>query len=407
MSDTSQGATILGSRTGESVPGWREKVRAGSDASSPFQSDRSRIDGLTGIATSLEAVLPGSPGSVQRHSWSGLNRLIPTSVAHQLPDQATAEADALSKLHRKLNQELSHLAGASSLAEFADVLHQFGHPFQAIIDLTNRRLNRLALEARGLKGSTTFRKVKWAQIVASTWLEYAFGLAPLISDTRKAAEALARFRDDRDLEFLQRSKVVARGQSVKSTQSTSVGALGSTWIYSLNQTRYTTTYKVQYVAGLSHTLLANYGSNERLIQLLGFRPQDWIPAAWEVVPWSWLVDYFTNVGDILQASATSTADVTWCNKTVTKETVYEYQFAVNEAQTKLNMASSAPWVLSKLIPGSSGGFTFVRKTVDRVTGVKPGIPPLVFQLPSQWGQLANMAAVLISRRPSSSALWLT
>jgi hypothetical protein len=113
------------------------------------------------------------------------------------------------------------------------------------------------------------------------------------------------------------------------------------------------------------------------------------------------------VGNILQAAATSTADVTWCNKTVTKETVYEYQFAANAALTKVQMTSNLPWVLDKLSTGPSGGFTFVRKTVDRTIGVKPGIPPLVFELPSQWGQFANMAAVLVARRPSSSALWLT
>lgn len=293
------------------------------------------------------------------------------------------------------------------MAEFGDVLHQFGHPFQSIIDLTNRRLNMLELQARGLRGSVVFRKIKFAEIVASTWLEYAFGLAPLISDTKKAAEALARFHLEVDEDLHRRSKVIARGQSSKATFTQQVGSVNSTWLIGTNNTKTVTEQRVQYVCGLGASVTAAFGSNERLLELLGFRPQDLLPAAWEVVPWSWLVDYFTNVGDILKAGATSTGQITWISKAVTQVTTRESVMPIDWERTK-TAAFNAGWTKLNATTGTHLGTSrTIRTTVNRTVGEKLGVPPLVFSLPTGYGQLANMAAVLISKRPSSSALWLT
>lgn len=399
-------ATVLGSRTGERVADWKEKVRLGIDASSSFSSDRSRIDRISPAEVFHTAILDGNPGSKQVQWWKGLNANLPTTVTHLLPDQASAEAAAISQLYKKLNAQLSHLAGASSLAEFGDVLHQFGHPFKSIVDLTNRRLNRLELAARGLRGTTVFRKIRWHEIVASTWLEYAFGLAPLISDTRKAAEALARFQFEQTSDFKRRERITGRGHSEKVTYTTGLTPAGSTWVQTRRSFRTTTTRKVQYICGIGSSLEADFGSIDRLVQLLGFKPMDWIPAAWEVVPWSWLVDYFTNVSDILDAAATSTADVKWAVKTTTDETVLEYICSPDIPATKVTMAGNYPWVTAS-ISGTGGGYKFVRKTVTRTPHVELGVPPLVFSLPGQAGQFANMAAVLLQRKPKASALWLT
>lgn len=390
------------------MPDWKEKLRNGSDATTPYQSDRYRFEVAQQGAFDLEARIVGNPGAgKQRQTWKGWVFPPSESLAHLLPDQASAEADALRIAYKKVNAELNHLAGASSLAEFGDVLHQFGHPFQSIIDLTNRRLNKLQLAARGLSGSTVFRKVKWSEIVASTWLEYAFGLAPLISDTKKAAEALARWQFENTEDFHPRSKVIARGQSQKATSVSQAGNPNNTWAVGMNNTKTVTDTRVQYVIGLSASVTAAYGSNERLIELLGFRPMDFIPAVWEVVPWSWLVDYFTNVGDILNAAATSTAGITWISKTVTQVTTRESVMPLDWKRTQ-QVAASAGWDSLQPISGTHLGTSkTVRTTVNRTVGEKLGVPPLVFSLPTKYGELANMAAVLISKRPSSSALWLT
>jgi hypothetical protein len=399
--------TVTGSRTGSKVPDWREKIRRGNDASSAFQSDRSRIEGLRPAELSMTAMIRGTnQRSVQY--FSGLNSSIPSSLNHLLPDQASAEAAALTSLYKKINANLSHLSGASSLAEFGDVLHQFGHPFKSIVDLTNRRLNKLELMARGLGGTTVFRKKKWGEIVASTWLEYAFGLAPLISDTKKAAEALARWQFERSVDFKRRAKVVGRGQSTKAEAPVfSLLALSQNWGKTRHVTRTTTERKVQYIAGLGSSLEADFGSSDRLLQLLGFKPSDWIPAAWEVIPWSWLADYFANVNNILDAVATSTADVKWVCKTVTDETIREVLVYPDPVEvTKSVEVQHAPWRVSSL-SASEGGYRFVRKTVTRTPNVQLGVPPLIFSLPDRWGQFANMAAVLMSRQPKASALWIS
>ncbi len=406
FTDFSVTRLLQGSRTGERMPDWREKLRNGTDATTPFQSDRYRFQETKGGTCDIVCAIPGNPGAgTQKHGFTGWGFPPSEVLAHLTQSQATAEAEALRIAYKKVNSEISHLAGASSLAEFADVLKQFGHPFQAIVDLTNRRLNRLQLEARGLRGSVVFRKKKWHEIVASTWLEYAFGLAPLISDTKKAAEALARLQFEKTGDFHPRSKVVARGSSKTAIHNVQFGSAGNTWITGRNTTKTETERRVQYVIGLSASVTADYGSNDRLIELLGFRPQDWIPAAWEVVPWSWLADYFTNVGDILAATATSTGGITWVSKTVTDVTTRTSVMPVDITATK-STCQSQGWPLQTISGNFLGSSVTVRTTVNRLVNQTLSVPPLVFQLPDRFGQFANMAAVLLARKPQSSALWL-
>lgn len=395
------------SRTGEKMPDWREKIRAGANATTPFSTDRLKyLKQTPGPASSFVAGLPGNPTAKLAQTWYGFAKPLASTLPHLTGSTASAEAMALSQLYRKIDSELSQINSLASLAEFGDVLHQFGHPFQAIIDLTNRRLNRLQLESRGLKGSIAFRKIRFAEIVASTWLEYAFGLAPLISDTRKVAESVARWQYESSGEAPRRERVTGSGlTTLDRVQTGTVSSNNGRFVFSTVD-RVKTEFRCRYTCGLDASIHADFGSNARLLELLGFDPIKFIPAAWEVVPWSWLIDYFTNVGDILQASVTSTAGVTWISKTVSTRSVQDVQSHFLEANTRQLIAATGYSNIEQLKGSEGGSFKLVRTTVNRTVPATLGVPPLSFTLPSQLGQLANLAAVLISRRPQSSSLWL-
>lgn len=404
------GVTLTGTRTGTKKDNWRELIRNGLSATTPYSLDRKLLsDVVTGVAgfagTQISAPPPGVPRASYSESWSGVEILPNNNAVHLTTDTAKAEAIALQKIYSKIRAEQQHLNSPAVLAEFADVLRQFGSPMRSIIDLTNRRLNRLALERRGLKGSTIFKRQKWSEIVASTYLEYAFGLAPLISDTRSAAEALARWQYETTGEARHRKAIMARGlaSAVSKTTGDPTRAWNSQWIYVRHITQRETERRVQYNVGLSTSVLADYGSNERLLQLLGFTPHNWIPALYEAVPWSWLLDYFTNVQQILEASVTNVSGVTWISKTVVDRTETKYA-AVVDARTSSDAARSNN--ISGAATGHCGSWKYVRTTMTRTIPTSLGIPPLYTELPSSVGKLANMAAVLLSKKPSSSALWL-
>lgn len=203
-----------------------------------------------------------------------------------------------------------------------------------------------------------------------------------------------------------RSRVSSRGEDEFAVQEVLRDSPPLTNFIFDSSLKTVTRARVQYVCGLQASIQAQVGSTDRLQQLLGFTPQDWLPAAWEVVPWSWLADYFFNVGEILQAAATSTAGVTWISKTVstvTESTVY----SVLDAKATKAAFNVGSWKGTSVTGALGGSWKQVRTTVARTVPLSLGVPPLYVKFPTQLGQLTNMAAVLMSKRPHSSALWLT
>lgn len=413
-SNTAYTTTWNKTRTGQKVLDYQAKIRAGSNAGSPYtlsayQVEESQPSRGTLVLTD---VWNGPPTNIWfpytmwrfRGIWRSPD---PNTVSHLGVSQSKAEAAALTKTYSKIRSEYQRLNASASVAEFGDVIRQFGKPFDAIVDLTNRRLNRLFLEKRGLKGSTAFKRLRFAEIVASSYLEYAFGLSPLISDARKVAEALARFNTEEAEQYRYRSRISSRGEDVSKTNETVINWTGILGQIAFNSvTKKETQCGVQYICGLKTDHIAAYGSNERLLQVLGFTPQDWLPAAWEVVPWSWLLDYFTNVGDIISAAATSVHGVTWINKTVRTKTVLFQSDSVNTNATVKALPYGVRLV--SVANPDMGSHTCVRTSLVRSQPASLGVPPLVFEHPfGNVPKMLNMAAVLLARKPSASALWLT
>jgi len=399
---------LTGSRSGTNLPNYKEIIRAGGNATTPYTLDRTKMlemKGGQGQAILLDWDAVNKRVYTVSEKFSGFIQAESINLVHRSIALPKAEATAKTKIYKKIESMQSQLNGAAALAEGVDVIRQFGAPFAAIVDLTNRRLNRLELERRGLKGTTSFKRIKWAQIVASSYLEYAFGLAPLISDTKKLAEALARWQFEATGESRPQLKAVGRGIDESADSYTVQRAEGMGLVFDVT-TRTTTESRVQYIVGLDSSAMAAFGSNDRLLQLCGFDPGNWIPAAWEVVPWSWLVDYFFNVQDILQSGVTSTAGVKWISKSVTQVTTREIYSSLNLKLSRERAMSTYGYVYGYHGSDSPCSLKRIRTTLTRSSPASLGIVPLTFEFPTKWKQLANMAAVLVSRKPSSSALWL-
>lgn len=403
--------TVKKTTSGQSVPDWKSKVSRGDSAASPYSCEVTTLKLGKPILFRAPFVRKGAPYDSMYLAMDGYNHSMsnPEVMSHVPVNTLSAEAAALSKLYKKLQREFQHLNSPAVLAEFLDVIRQFGKPAEAIVDLTNRRLNRLALAQRGLSGSTAFKKVRYAEVVASTWLEYAFGLAPLIEDTRKAAEALARWEHEDSEEVLRlRAKAVSRAGSTApyiGSAAFSYSPIAS--VGHLTMDKALTEYKVQYTVGLRGQIIADYGSNQRLLQLLGFDPKNWIPAAWEAVPWSWLVDYFSNVQQILDAASTNTGRVGWISKAVTYRTKREVRSTVNVAKIQQYYESIGYGLTGPIRLEGDGTMTFTKVSFVRSVPASLGVPPLVFEHPfGDVKKLANMVAVLIPKR-NNSALWFS
>jgi hypothetical protein len=290
--------------------------------------------------------------------------------------------------------------GSAVVAELGSTLRMFASPFKSIVQLTNKHINRLEKLRRGLKGSRSKKKEDWAKIVGSTYLEYSFGLIPLISDVKDIAETLARWEHEAEEILPPRSKIVSRGETEASETVIQPNQRpNSQMSASFNvHIKKKTNVRVQYVCGLKRSLAADFGSNARLIQLSGFDPSNWVPAIWEAVPWSWLVDYFSNASNVLESAFTSTAQVSWVSKTVSQRT-YETRTCSNGIDFNTTLYARVSLLAN---PHGFGSIKLLRTTVTRTDPGSLGIVPLVFEHPFEdAGKVANMIAVLLSRRTTS------
>lgn len=386
-------------KTGVKLVGWQKIVKSRGNATTPYSVEATKVVTSTPGNYTVSGVygLLSNPRTFSER-FEGTNNVPSASISHLTADSYKADSKALTALYRKVNAQISQAKVPSALVEFRDVVRQFGSPFRSILALTERHINRLYLQRRGIH-ALRYNREKLSKVLSDTYLEYAFGLAPLISDTKKAAEALARFFGEHEL--TPPTKLVGRGLDSASLLSSGSGLpYGNPGeVLTVKYTRKTTTEaRCQYVAGYTSFLTADIGSRERLGELLGFRPESWIPAAWEGVPWSWLVDYFTNVQGILDSLSASKVHPSWICKTVLTITDVDLAEQLNVAET-LRLANNNGMRVGSTTT-NQGSVKLRRTTMVRSIPANLGLPSVYFQLPDSMRQFAAMSAVLLSKQSS-------
>lgn len=396
-------------RSGSSNPKWREQTRANEQAATEYQLSTQKVSEFRKGSFVRKYSYVGRPLSfgTRVESFTGIYAPAIGLAHHSAASLNKAGAIALSKIYKKLESEMSHLNSPAVLAEFLDVLRQFGRPLQSIVDLTHRHHNRLELARRGLSGSTAFKRIKWQEVVASTYLEWSFGLSPLLQDATSLAEAVRRWQDEATEDIFRelRSKIASRGMDTSGdVQSYNEVPSQCNFRFAITTSRKTEA-RAQYVVGLQGDVRADFGSNDRLLQLLGFNHANWVPAVYEAVPWSWLLDYFTNVQEILQAGAVSTARVKWIVKTLSTRSSF-VRDCVADPVYNHSPGLFAP--LSSEKQGTGGGsLTAILTDVVRTLPQTLGVPPLYIEHPfNEWKKVANLIAVMNARRQSANALWM-
>lgn len=385
-------------KTGEKVDQWRSKIERGLSASSPYSCDKTKLvlgkpEEYLGITQS--AAWPYQVVGFGMRGYPAIWWQSTGTLAHLSPNQNKARSMALSKLYKQLETERSEMNASASLAEIGDVLRQFGRPFRSIVDAFMRHENRLYFERRRLVGNKTRKEEQFTRIAAETWLEVSFGLIPLFSDAVSLAETFARWEYETSDSPRLRDRMRARASDLVAFTTPESEQIFFNVSSKGNSTK-TTEARAQYVVGLKGELRADFGSNDRLLELLGLEPRNLPLAVWEAIPWSWLVDYCTNVQQILQAGATITSRVDWIVLTEVLRTV-------NVSRCKSLPALSHPWGLKdwkETMPSSAEDRTvrMIRTTLNRSIPTSLGVPPLYLKSPlGDLKKVANLVSVVIAK----------
>jgi len=127
------------------------------------------------------------------------------------------------------------------------------------------------------------------------WLEYRYGWTPLVHDIVDSLKAI--YADDLRNQLTQHERFTARGKATFSGQTvSSVAALRE--FFGTSTAESTASHDFTVRAYILYRMSSEFGLARRLNDFGAF---DVPRAIWEVVPWSFVIDWFVPIGDYLGA----------------------------------------------------------------------------------------------------------
>lgn len=374
--------------TGSNRKNWRWLIANGESATTSLTGQRTTFTKKDGSGKVWYYYPFGSPPGLRTDVWQGcyLGQSIAVPETFDVSLWSAADLRARSSFYKKLREAQTILSGPTFLGELRESIHMIRHPAETlragVLDYFS------VLRKRKGRGSSTFSKRK---ILADTWLEYSFGWSPLIHDISDASKALAATIDNVNSTMIRASGINEQDLGTLTKEASPDFVF---FYYTWHRER---TCKVRYIAHVENSTTGPSGSLERLGNTTGFNWSEWIPTAWELLPWSFFIDYFSNIGDVIAASITSTAGVKWVCRTDRYTGISQYTGGEhNVAKTKdFCRGGSSNYRGSS---GKLGSFTYYTTRVDRSEVLTPGFPTLAFELPGRRNQFLNMAALFASAR---------
>lgn len=350
---------------GQSLPNYKSIIRAGGDATTSLQAGRNTFKYTPGYAHGT-----GVNGNNQTIPWSssyqGLD-FLPIGGGPAVPQDLVlqSQAAARSRAFKKLYEFQTDFNGQIILAELNQTLALLRNPLKSMIALTTE-----------LKSLSRRSKKMVPKEIANSWLAYRFGVLPLISDVASIIK-LANSLD-------------AKKKLAYRTYGMAESSTSEPWRNIINS--FVTGYGTTTVKYKAETII-HFGINLEMltppVSLSGrfLNTADDLKSlpitAWEMIPWSFLVDYFVNIGDIVQAVSQGNSLLSFSSESLIRSQIIDgrvYAIQPNDERVKVMLAKPT-------------SYSYNLREVTRVKGPL-GIPPVVFSLPGTKVRLGNMAALL-------------
>lgn len=290
--------------TGEKVDDWRWKLANKIDCCSPRTSSTYKVKLYNEVHTEIVALYNNVPkGSAL---VKGAAMLVP-STTRVIADFDRPRADARSKALAKVNS--AHHTGSAyvMLGELAQTLQMLRHPLEALRDGMRNYLDEVdhitgRKKIRGINQASKGEKLQSA--IAGTYLEYTFGWVPLLKDIQEimsAVEATASQQEVTRADSKYRESFEAK-PLIQAREM--AGSLTMQEVH-LRQTEYILSTKCALTPFVDHDFLTQSG----------FDLTSFVPSLWNLLPWSFLLDYFANVNQMLASAFTVRDEVTYVSQT--------------------------------------------------------------------------------------------
>jgi ribosomal protein S6 len=363
-------------------PEWRQQVKTGRNACTRLVASRFRQKSTPYWLVYQRTNPSSNPNALfQVHrvgkwyynpSWSGSE-----------PSEELANAQALTQLQKKIQSALTRVQAGVFIGESAELVRMIRSPAKSLREGLRSYLNLLKKRGNKIARLRDARKRELAlkKMAAGTWLEWNFGVSPTLRDIEDAKSYIAE-RVNRLVPELER----VRGYGSHSLALKDNNVLGQTSINTPRYELYISRVKtVEVIYDGRVRVGRDHGVN---VRSLGLGPANFVPTLWELLPYSFVADYFSNIGEIISALSSGWKDVAWMNKTV---------------------RTTLEWKSTRAIPTSLNGWTLIQDKRPVLSGSHTGVvrdvyhgslvPRIAFEMPGL-GSLKwiNLAALVVGGR---------
>lgn len=266
-------------KSGSNNAQWKRQIALHLDATTAYTRSGYELTSIGNYAGTSN----GKDYPHPRSTCSGWVLELPSLLIPSSLDIMTNDI-ALKKLKRKLDNAVGDFNVLVPLGELKDLRGTLASSYGLI--------SRLLTALNSIKHG----KIPSGDIVknaAEAWLTFSFGINPMIADAKDIMKSISKFqqRQNSTIHFIG-AHTSDYHNSVKSPVYSPIGGVQ---VERSAVASHTISYK--YTAAVRFSLQS--GNNYGLSDHLHFSPTEIIPVLWELLPWSWLIDYVSTTGDFL------------------------------------------------------------------------------------------------------------
>jgi hypothetical protein len=299
-------ATLSQTRTDSGpVKGYKFVISKGWNATSDLYGEKQSFEYSHGHIGMGSHITPNTDKTWEwAFAYGNTCHGVPVPIGSVAALTTTAQNEAKRRFISRCYEAQSAFNSGQFLGELREALHMVRHPAQALRRGVDDYFESLR---KRRKGNLNHRK----KILADSWLEYQFGWASLISDINSASEQLRRIRFGRPPIQEVSASYTHRHSTTMTTTNEGVGGLNVIVNTKKEQTSVVKIYGKVTVDLPPGSYLSPAS--------LGFRWDQFVPTVWELIPYSFLVDYFTNIGDIIQSWSYARSNLIWSSMTTIRD----------------------------------------------------------------------------------------
>lgn len=297
--------------TSANIPDWKARISRGLDVTTTLYGVRFWWKPTPGRVTGWVI------NSGKRDTWtvsgdigySNVGFSIDAPTGTVVAEAKTNSQVAFAKNYRKKTRQWTGGIFCGELLETARLLASPARALRKGVDELHDQLSKVAKRTKGDSRKTV------RDAIAGTWLEWNFGVKPLVQDANDAATAFRAMASGRCYDIV---RITGLGEAEAKVVSTTFAWNPSIsgMVSSFNDWRgYREIYDQVQVITRGAWKNENPSGEMPLPMRFGVGFSDLVPTAWELIPWSFFLDYFVNIGDVLDAWSMRLVKFAWLNQT--------------------------------------------------------------------------------------------